>query len=370
MKRLFSLCCAVLLLCAAFTPAFAADVPMPEVSAASAFLFEPTTGTVLYEKDADRRLPMASTTKIMTALAVIEALPLSTRVTVPAEACGVEGSGISLKPGEELTVEELLWAVLLESANDAATALAVAVSGSVVDFAARMNETAAEMGLTDTHFVNPHGLDDEEHYTTARELALIAARAMQNETFRKMVSTVRHEISKPGGTRFLINHNRLLRECPDVTGVKTGFTKQSGRCLVTSAERDGVTLIAVTLNDPDDWRDHRALYDAAFPRCVRVPLAKEGGVSFPVPCVGSESGAIRASNREAVDALFFDGEPEYRTVIETKRLLFPPVNEGDVIGRVVFLAPDGEEIGRADLRAEEAVAAPEPRKGFFERVFG
>ena len=367
MKRLLSCCCALFFLCA---PAFPvrAETAEPSVSAEAAILIEPVTGTVLFEKDADRRLPMASTTKIMTALVVLESLPLSQIVTVPAQACGMEGSGVGLVPGEELTAEDLLWAVLLESANDAAAAAALAVSGSIGAFADLMNEKAAAFGLKDTHFVNPHGLDDEAHYTTARELAVIASRAMENADFRRMVSAVRHEIPKPGGTRYLINHNRLLRECPDVTGVKAGFTKRSGRCLVTSAERDGVTLIAVTLNDPDDWRDHRSLYDASFPRCRRVTLANAGEIAFPVPCVGSERGSVRAVNREELSMIFIDGVPKIRKTLETKRLLFPPVEAGDVIGRVSYRTADGEEIASLDLTADETVPAPEKPKSFFARL--
>ena len=369
MKRLLSFCCAFFLLCAAPIPARAEEAGLP-LSAEAAILYEPVTGAVLTEKNADERLPMASTTKIMTALAALEALPLSHRVTIPEEACGVEGSGVGLVPGEVLTLEDLLWAVLLESANDAAAAVAFAVSGSIGAFADCMNEKAAELGLKNTHFVNPHGLDDEAHYTTARELALITARAMENEDFCRMVSTVRHEIPKPGGTRYLINHNRLLRECPGVNGVKTGFTKRSGRCLVSSAERDGVTLIAVTLKDPDDWRDHRAMYDAAFPRCRRVTLAEERGIAHPVPCAGSEKGAVSAVNREGLSTVFIDGVPEIRTVLETKRLLFPPVNPGDVIGRVTFRTAEGAEIGALELTAEESVEAPAAPKSLWEKLFG
>ena len=367
MKRLYSAFCAVLFFCAAVLPADASNDT--GTSAASAILFEPTTETVLFEKDADSRLPMASTTKIMTALVALEAVPLETKVAVPDEACGMEGSGIGLTPGEELTVEDLLWAVLLESANDAAAATAIAVSGSIAAFADRMNEKAVQLGLTDTHFANPHGLDDEAHYTTARDLAKITASAMENDTFRKMVSSVRHEIPKPNGTRYLINHNRLLRERSDVIGVKTGFTKHSGRCLVTAAERDGVCLIAVTLNDPDDWRDHCALYDAVFPRCTRIRFAEPGGISFPVPCVGSEKGAVRAVNDTGLERVFIDGRPEYRTVIETKRMLFPPVECGEEIGRAVFLAPDGSELGSVPLLADETVSAPEEPEGLLRKLF-
>ena len=367
MKRLYSAFCAVLFFCAAVLPADASNDT--GTSAASAILYEPTTETVLFEKDADSRLPMASTTKIMTALTALESMPPDTKISVPAEACGVEGSGIGLTPGEELTLEDLLWAVLLESANDAAEAVALAVSGSISAFADRMNEKAEELGLADTHFVNPHGLDDEAHYTTARDLAKIAACAMENETFRRMVSSVRHEIPKPGGTRYLINHNRLLRERPEVIGVKTGFTKRSGRCLVTAAEKDGVTLIAVTLNDPDDWRDHGALYDGAFPRCTLIRFAEPGGISFPVPCAGSEKGAVRAVSEEGFERVFIDGAPDFRTVIETKRMLFPPVERGETAGRAVFLTSDGDELGSVELKADEAVPAPEMPEGLFGKLF-
>ena len=335
MKRIVSALSAVLF-CAAAIPVHAADAGSGSLpgadSARSACLFEPSTGTFLYQKNADEPLPMASTTKIMTALAALDAMPPETPVTVAPEACGIEGSGIGLTPGETLTLGDLLWAVMLESANDAAAAAAIGVSGGIGAFAELMNRKAADLGLKDTHFVNPHGLDDKDHYTTARELAKIAAAAMENPLIREMAGCVRHEIPKPGGTRTLLNHNRLLRECPDVIGVKTGFTKRSGRCLVTAAERDGVTLFAVTLDDPDDWRDHRALYDAAFPRCHAVTLAEKGGISFPVPCPGSEKGAVTARNAEELKRIFFGDPPEVRTLIETKRMLFPPVEEGGVIG--------------------------------------
>ena len=237
-----------------------------ECSASSAILCHVSSGSVLYEKNADQRRPIASTTKIMTALTVLRrGGDLDRPFAIPPEACGIEGTSVYLKPGETLSIRDLLYALLLQSANDAATALALLCSGSIPAFADEMNRIAEQLGLRNTHFVNPHGLDHPEHYSTARDLALIAAAAFEDVNFREMVSTRRYSIPAPdGGRRFLTNHNKLLSRYPDCVGVKTGFTKKSGRCLVSAAERDGVLLIFVTLNDPNDWNDHTLLLDYGF----------------------------------------------------------------------------------------------------------
>ena len=208
------------------------------VSAESAILIEAKTGTALYEKKADERLPMASTTKIMTALVALELAPPETVVTVPREAVGTEGSSVYLFEGEQLTLEQLLYALLLASANDAAVAIACGTAGSVEAFAGKMNEKAASLGLRNTHFVNPHGLDDPDHYTSARDLAVIARAALEVPLIRKAVSTQKITIphNAEDGVRLLVNHNKLLRTYDGAIGVKTGFTKRSGRCLVSAAE--------------------------------------------------------------------------------------------------------------------------------------
>lgn len=235
------------------------------VSAKSAALYNPTTKSFLYTKNADIPLPMASTTKIMTALVAIENCPLEKEVLVSDKAIGTEGSSLYLKSGEILTMCDLLMGLMLRSANDAAAAIAYEISGSIEGFADKMNEKAAELGLSNTHFTNPHGLDDEKHYTTAKELALIAAAALENDTFRQIVSSKKCTIKNSDGeVRLLINHNKLLNMYDGAIGVKTGFTKRSGRCLVGAAERNGTTLISVTINAPDDWRDHTALFDYGF----------------------------------------------------------------------------------------------------------
>ncbi len=334
---------------------------LDDVSAHAAILMEQSTGDVLYAKNADERLPMASTTKIMTALCAIEAGDLSRTVKVHPSACGVEGSSIYLAAGDCLTMESLLYALMLESANDAAAAIAYEISGSIDGFAERMNGIAADLGLTDTHFTNPHGLDDEMHYTTASDLGKIAARAMENETFAKIVSTRKHTISitHPDGeavSRVLLNHNKLLRLSEDVTGVKTGFTKRCGRCLVSAAQRDGVGLIAVTLNAPDDWNDHLAMHELGFSSRTCYTLAEPGEFTVQLPCPTAKDGVITACNRDRLSFVRENGL-DITHVVEADRLLMPPVKEGQPVGRVVFYAND-EMLGEVPLYSCESVAEP------------
>ena len=234
----------------------------PALSARSAVLIDADSCRVLCGVLHNERMAMASTTKIMTALVAAEAGELDRLVSVSPDAVGIEGSSIYLYAGEKLTLRDLICAMLLESANDAAAAIAIEVGGSIEGFCAMMNEKAKELGLCDTHFTNPHGLYDEEHYTTAYELAVIASRVLANKTLRKIVSSKKMTVTPiEGSVRVLYNHNKMLAMYDGAIGIKTGFTKKSGRCLVSAAERNGLTLIAVTLDAPDDWRDHTSLLD-------------------------------------------------------------------------------------------------------------
>ena len=235
------------------------------VSASSFFLMDGFTGSCLSQRNCDISLPMASTTKMMTCIVALEQASLSDLVEIPKEAVGVEGSSVYLKQGECLTVEELLFALMLESANDAAVAIALHVSESIDDFALLMNEKAKSLGMKSTNFRNPHGLPCEGHYSSARDLCKLLAYGMQNEAFRVFVGTGKTTISAPdSGKRFLSNHNKLLRIYDPCVGGKTGFTKEAGRCLVTAAEKNGRILICATLGDPNDWIDHVALFDYGF----------------------------------------------------------------------------------------------------------
>ena len=240
--------------------AFATD-DAPSTSATSAALYDANSGIFLYEKNADERRGMASTTKIATAIVAIESGRLDETVTVSENMIGAEGSSLYLKAGEELSVKELLYGLMLRSANDAAEALAIHLSGSVDAFVLKMNELAERLGLYHTHFENPHGLDGKMHYTTAKELALLSAYAETNEIFREVVSTKSTRIGSGESRRLLQNHNKMLSQYDGACGIKTGFTKKCGRTLVSSYYNGGVHLICVTLNAPDDWRDHQRLLD-------------------------------------------------------------------------------------------------------------
>ena len=259
-KAAAALCAAAFFLGAVRASRAAQLAPPPQVSAKSAALLDGTTGECLYEKNGDQRALIASTTKIMTGLLVCEAGDLDRAVTVPETAAGTEGSSMYLKSGETLTRCELLYGMMLHSGNDAALTLAISISGSEAAFVRQMNRRACALNLTQTHFANPHGLDSGENYSTALDLARLAQAALQNEQFRAVVST--KTITCAGRT--LTNHNKLLWRYDGCIGVKTGYTRHAGRILVSAAERGGRMLIAVTISDPDDWRDHVSLLDYGF----------------------------------------------------------------------------------------------------------
>lgn len=227
-------------------------------SASAAVLMDADTGQVLYDHNGGRRMLIASTTKIMTALVVLERASPTDVITVKQEHM-TEGSSMYLKPGERVTVEELLYGLLLCSGNDAALAV-TECAGGLEPFVALMNEKAAALGMADTHFANPNGLDDEEHYSTARDMAQLARAAVNEPTLLRMASTRQASI----GGRTLTNHNKLLGRMEGCLGLKTGYTKAAGRTLVSCAEKDGRRLVAVTLRGGDDWNDHEALYRWGF----------------------------------------------------------------------------------------------------------
>lgn len=343
--------------------------PALSVSAECAALLCADTGELLYVKNADIRHPMASTTKIMTALVALENSRLSDTVHVSPEAVGVIGSSVYLYADEEITMETLLYALMLESANDAAAAIAIAVAGDVSGFAELMNERAAALGLENTHYENPHGLDSDGHYTTARELAALTAEALKNETFRELVSTYKKtiEMHNGKGSRLLINHNKLLKSYDGAIGVKTGYTSNSGRCLVTAAERDGLTFIAVTLNAPDDWNDHRAMLDAGFSFYKRVSLAEPSSESYDVPVIGGTGETVHVINNTAESAVLRTDAADIRTEVELPRFCFAPVAGGEKLGRVCYYSGD-TLIGETALYAEKDVPAVEEKITIIDRI--
>ena len=302
-----------------------------DLSAVSAVLIEAETGTVLYQKNAGERRAMASTTKIMTALLTIEAGDLDREFTVDPLAIRVEGTSMGLQEGDRVSRRDLLYGILLPSGNDAANAAAVSVSGSIPEFVKLMNSKAQELGLSDTHFVTPSGLDADGHYTTALDLARLTAYAMKEETFREIVAcrSAEVEFGNPPYKRTLYNSNKMLARYDGAIGVKTGFTDNARRCLVSAAERDGVTLIAVTLNAGDDWNDHTKMLDYGFTQVKAYPL--ELGCDTRVSVAGTGKSVGVYSHEETLALT-----PQQRTRI-TRRVMLPTfvygtVDKGDKLG--------------------------------------
>ena len=237
-------------------------------------LIDGKTGNIIYEYNSNAALPMASTTKIMTALIALEKLPPDKIISVNKNACNVEGSSIYLTPDEKITCLDLVYGLMLESGNDAAAALAYEISGSIESFASLMNSKAKELGLENTSFANPHGLSNSNHYTTAYELALICAQAYKNPLFSQIAASKSYTSTTNTTTRSFSNHNKLLQSYSGAIGVKTGYTINSGRCLVSAAQRDDTMFICVTLNAKDDWNIHTQLLDRAFAQYKTITLAK------------------------------------------------------------------------------------------------
>ena len=301
----------------------------PPTSAGSAVMIEAETGEVLYEKHSNKAMLIASTTKIMTALIVLENCVVSETVKIKPEWTNVEGSSMYLKEDEELSVKELLYGLMLGSGNDAAVALACHTAGSIESFSKLMNERAKSLGLIATSFKNPHGLDEDGHFSTAGDLAVITREAMKNDVFCKIVATK----SIVAGGRELKNHNRLLWDCDGVIGVKTGYTKSAGRILVTCAKRDGMKLICVTISDPNDWADHTSLYEWAFAAFTYKDVIPCELKELALPVISGEKEAVMVAAER--DFPLLSGQSDKIEVIaELPRFVYAEVVKGNVAGRL------------------------------------
>ena len=313
------------------------------ISAHSDILMDACTGRVLYEKQADEQSLIASTTKIMTALVVCEQCNVLDRMKIPKEAVGIEGSSMYLQEGEVLTVQELLYGLMLHSGNDAAVALAIYCGGTVEGFAQLMNDKAHRLGMDSSHFVNPHGLDAPGHYSTARDMAVLAAYAMENPIFRQTVSTK----TVNAGNRSLRNHNKLLWQVEGADGVKTGFTKAAGRILVSSATRQDRRLVAVTINAPDDWQDHKALLEEGFSQYSICPIITKGECLGTVEIAGGESGTVSLLAAEDFSyALTLQEHPEI--VISGPGFVYAPVVQGQAAG-YAYICLNEKPVGKVPL---------------------
>lgn len=324
-------------------------------SAKACVVIDEYSGRILLSHNAQTPLPMASTTKVMTALLALENCRMDEMVTCGRNAFGVPGTSIYLSQGETLSMEHMLYGLMLASGNDAAVAIAEHIGGTVEAFCLMMTERAAELGCTNTVFLTPHGLPQEGHYTTAYDLALIAREAMQHPFFTELVSTRRASIPWEGRnySRVLNNKNRLLSEFEGATGIKTGYTKKAGRCLVFGAERDGIRVIGVVLNC-SDWFDEAArLMNTAFDRFESVTLLSDGEYIRTLPVLHSGDTSIRVIASEALTGVVPKGT-KATVEIDLPDTLDAPVYQGEVIG-AARLVCQGEVIGQTPLIAGESV---------------
>lgn len=344
---------------------------MPEVTAKGAVVINADTGEVLFRKNADKRLPMASTTKIMTTILAIEHGRLDEQFTVDSQAVKTEGSSMGLCENDKVTVRALCYGMMLPSGNDAANCTAVRISGSIESFVGLMNQKAQQLGLSDTHFVTPSGLDDntDEHYSTAQDMAKLTRYAMHNSTFREICSAKKVKLcfGDPPYERWLYNTNKLLSSCHGVIGVKTGFTDKAGRCLVSCCERNGARLICVTLGDRNDWRDHSMLYDHCFTFVSQQTLSVGNG-RFELDVVGSDTDRIKCFAQPVKACLLNGRAKDVKTVVHLPRFVYASVHKGDKVGDVEYWYND-TLIARTDILAgSDAKYVKAECKGFLEDI--
>lgn len=366
-----------LVLPAFFAPVFAEEAPQeassntegPSVSAQCAAVIHMDTGEVLFVKNGDERRAMASTTKIMTALLTLEEAAVENReVEITREMVLVEGSSMGLREGDRLTLRDLAVGMLTVSGNDAANSAAIAISGSREAFVERMNQRAQELGLENTHFETPSGLDGETHYSTALDMAKLAAAAMQNPDFAAIAGSKTAKVTflSPEKTVTYQNHNKLLSLYEGCTGVKTGYTKKAGRCLVSAAERDDVRLVAVTLSAPDDWNDHAALLDYGFSKMTTLTF-DESNYSCKVPVAGVGEITACGSSEAVTAALPVSQQGAVRRVVELERFLYAPIKKGEQVGTVRYLLGE-RTIAELPLLAAENASLPQRNPSWWERV--
>lgn len=340
---------------------------IPDISAAGAILMDADSGRVLFSKNADEPHLIASITKLMTALVALESghSPDET-VTIRKEWTGIEGSSLYLKPEERIKLETLFYGLLLRSGNDAAHAIAGYCGENLENFVVSMNQKAESLGMTNSHFTNPSGLNDEGHYSTAYDMALLARACLQNRTLCEIVST--RSITLEG--RILTNHNKLLWQYEGCVGLKTGYTQKAGRTLVSAAQRGGMTLICVTLNAPDDWNDHKTLFDYGFDNYTRRCLVKKGEILCRIPLEGSliPLCAIRAGE-DLCAALRPEEQPEISC--ELFGTEYPtPLSHWEPVGIARFLV-NGQPLLQTQLYLSYDIQSNQvPERTGLSRLFG
>ncbi len=303
------------------------------------------TYEVLYQKNADEQRSIASTTKILPSIIACESGRLSETVTVTWDMVNTHGSLLGLREGDQITLYDLVAGMLLPSGNDAANAAAIFLAGSLEDFSALMNEKARSLGMEASYFVTPSGLDEGDHHSTARDMALLTAYAVKNSDFAEIFAMSSYEVTINGEKQMIYNHNRLLQELEGCTGGKTGFTDKAGRCLVSTAQRNGNTLVCVTLGAPDDWNDHKKLYEECFAKYESCTFTD----TIAVPAVGGTKNEINCAYTAELHVL-------NKNLVTVELYAFPfvycPVSAGDKLGKAVIKYKE-KEIFVADITAQE-----------------
>lgn len=375
MKKLLTVALALVILILSGT---STDAAM-QISAHSAILIDARTGRVMFSKSPDERLAMASTTKIITATAALESenFDIDRTIEISERAAGVEGSSMYLQKGEKISMRNLLYGLMLSSGNDAAVAIAEAVSGDEAAFVELMNKKVGEIGADNTHLSNPNGLPNDEHYSTARDMAKITAYALKNPTFAEIVSAKTRRIDDSGAAypRVIKNHNRLLSMYDGCIGVKTGFTKAAGRCLVSAARRDDMTLVCVTLNAPDDWNDHQNLLDYGFENYKMTTVIGTGIPLCRTEVIGSDGKSVAVVPTEDIKYPISQTDKS-STEISIYPEISAPLKKGEKIGEITVVINDissGSELYRktTELVSDcdiECVSKPCSDESIFQKI--
>lgn len=344
-----------------------------DTSAKSAVLMCLENGEILYSKNSDTRMSMASTTKIMTSLIALEQGIPNKEIVVTKDMVSVEGTSMGLLVGDSVSFKELIYGMLLQSGNDAAHSVACIISGNESKFSKQMNKRAAEIGMKNTNFVTASGLDSENHFSTAYDMALLACECLKNPEFLSICSkkTAKLTYGNPPYPRTLTNHNKLLWSYEGCIGVKTGFTKKSGRCLVSAARRNGITLVAVTLNAPNDWSDHISMFDYGFSKMSSFELNNDLSGTVLRICGGNQK---YVSVRQAHSVKYPADGKGYTCKIFMRKFEYAPISKDETVGRIVYYS-NGKEIATVPLLAEssveykEVVKTPEEKnEGVFSKI--
>jgi len=367
MKKLLTF---ILSLCIFVSSPLWANASAPSVSGGGIILMDTTSEYVFYEKDIHKKMPMASTTKIMTVILTIESGDLEREITFTKDMIA-EGSNMGLKVGDKVSLYSLCVGMMLSSGNDAANAAAISLGGSIQNFCKLMNKKAKELGMKNTSFETPSGLDGDNHYSTPYDMALLAIYAMKNNYFRQLASAKSMKISfgTPEKECTYYNHNKLLSQYEGAVGVKTGFTKKAGRCLVSMAEKNGASLVCVTLNTGDDWNVHKKLFDYGFEQYTDLEIGQDISLTN-LPLVGGEKCTANIFFERKNVKIPKDIQNNIKLSVQIEPFVYAPTYKGDVVGEFCYSYNEKEIYrGLISLNEDIGMKSCNPLKLLLERFW-